>query len=73
MDIPVRQRWTYRNVQTTGKPVLAARHTTSQVAAASIFVMVLFLIAVVSLFVGNSPLSVVKYRKGKIPKEHAMR
>jgi hypothetical protein len=32
--------------------------------AVPIIVMVLFLVAVVSLFIGNSPLSVVKYRKG---------
>jgi hypothetical protein len=38
--------------------------TAIDVTIAPVVVVVLFLVAVVSLFIGNSPLSVVKYRKG---------
>lgn len=36
----------------------------ANVTVAPFIVLVLFLVAIVSLFIGNSPLSVVKYRKG---------
>ena len=59
-----RRRMVFKVVATIALFFAIPFSATFDAIAVLIIVMVLFLVALVSLFFGNSPLSVVKYRKG---------